>query len=84
MTETMYGKLYYDTGEVKYEGHYAPSDPPSCLWHHPKERGIMYYKNGVVYREGQFQRGGLFDGKEYYPSGKPKYEGRYNLRHIGK
>jgi len=75
----IYGKLYYDTGELRYEGYYSPSNC-SEVYHVPNGRGISYYKTGVVYREGQFQHGGLFDGKEYYPSGKLKFEGRYNCR----
>jgi antitoxin component YwqK of YwqJK toxin-antitoxin module len=76
-----YGKLYYDTGELRYEGYYSPPEH-EALHHEPMGRGISYYKNGVVYREGQFQHGGLFEGKEYYPSGRLKFEGRYNCRAL--
>ena len=46
-------------------------------------RGICYYKSGIKYREGQFQRGGLLEGKEYYRSGELKFEGQYNYRETG-
>ena len=75
----VYRKLYYDTGEFLYEGYYSPYQ------HNPQKYytngiGISYYKSRTVYREGLFQRGGLLEGKEYYPSGKLKFEGRYNCR----
>lgn len=79
--QSVYGKLYYDTGELRYEGYYSPHEYFK-EHHYPNGRGVYYYINGVVYREGQFQRGGLLEGKEYYPSGKLKFEGRYNCRAI--
>lgn len=82
MEHAVYGKLYYDTGELRYEGYYSPNDH-TVTHHEPNGRGISFYKSGVVYREGQFQHGGLFEGKEYYPSGKLKFEGRYNCRRSG-
>jgi antitoxin component YwqK of YwqJK toxin-antitoxin module len=77
--QSAYGKLYYDTGELLYEGYYSPHEYFTDH-HYPNGRGICYYINGGVYREGQFQRGGLLEGKEYYPSGELKFEGRYNCR----
>lgn len=79
MNQSVYGKLYYDTGELKYEGYYSPTEY-DAKFHEPNGRGTYYYKKGIVYREGQFQHGGLLEGKEYYPSGKLKFEGRYNCR----
>jgi len=77
--QSVYGKLYYDTGELKYEGYYTPIEP-DATWHEPMGQGTLYYKNGVVFRKGQFQHGGLLEGKEFYPSGKLKFAGRYNCR----
>ena len=74
-----YGKLYYDTGELLYEGYYSPAEYNSSH-HEPNGRGVSYYKNGVKHREGQFQHGGLFEGRIYYDSGKVKFEGRFNCR----
>lgn len=79
LDQSVYGKLYYDTGELYYEGYYTPPKH-QALHHEPNGKGVCYYKNGVVYREGQFQHGGLFEGKEYYLSGKLKFKGRYNCR----
>ena len=75
----VYGKLYYDTGELKYEGYYSPTEYYSSH-HSPNGRGISYYKNGKVYRDGQFYDGLFFEGKAYYPTGKLKFEGRYNRK----
>ncbi|NLT14307.1 MAG: hypothetical protein GXY05_08190 [Clostridiales bacterium] len=74
-----YGKLYFDTGELMYEGYYSPADYNSSH-HEPNGQGVLYYKSGVKHREGQFQHGGLLEGKAYYPSGSLKFEGRYNCR----
>lgn len=75
----VYGKLYYDTGELWYEGCYTPAKY-EAPYHSPFGRGTSYYKSGVIYLEGQFQHGGLFEGKEYYPSGIIKFDGRYCCR----
>lgn len=81
--QPVYGKLYYDTGELYYEGYYVPAEHVA-LHHEPRGKGVCYYKSGVLYREGQYQHGGLFEGKEYYSSGKLKFEGRYNCRDLDK
>jgi len=50
----------------------------------PKFYGYEYYENGGVKYEGILQRGGLYEGKYYYPSGKVKFIGRYCEReHMG-
>ncbi|MCD8369119.1 MAG: hypothetical protein LUC94_02085 [Clostridiales bacterium] len=74
------GKVFYDTGELFFEGSYyddawkylEPWRPLDLI------EGIVYYKNGKKYREGSFQRGGLLVGKEYYESGVLKFEGVFN------
>lgn len=48
----------------------------------PKLYGYEYYEDGNVKYEGILQRGGLYEGKYYYPSGKLKFVGRYNEREI--
>lgn len=73
------GKLHYETGELKYEGFYSPfKHAPEKF--EPMGKGIHYFKNGLIYREGVFQHGGLLEGKEYYPSGRLKFNGRFNDR----
>ncbi|MCC8196549.1 MAG: hypothetical protein LIO49_07105 [Ruminococcus sp.] len=74
------GKVYYDTGELYFEGVYYDD-----LWSkiHPWQpldliKGVSYYRNGNKYREGKFQREGLLEGKEYYKSGALKFEGVFN------
>ena len=41
----------------------------------------MYYPDGTIYQEGVFGPKGLLCGKEYYPTGKLRFEGlyRYNM-----
>lgn len=48
----------------------------------PKFYGYEYYEDGMVKYEGILQRGGLYEGKYYYPSGRLKFVGRYNDREI--
>ena len=79
--KSVYGRLYYDTGELRYEGYYSPTEY-DAPFHEPKGKGTCYYKNGVIYREGVFQHSGLLEGKEYYPNGMLKFEGRYNCRNT--
>lgn len=83
MTETenitpQYEKLYYDTGELRYEGYCKAHAKGNFI--HPAGEGIEYYKDGTIFREGVFQRGGLLKGKEYYPNGKLKFDGQFNCR----
>ncbi|MCD8106799.1 MAG: hypothetical protein LUE20_02400 [Oscillospiraceae bacterium] len=74
------GKVYYDTGELYFEGTYY-----NDYWCQ-KERwrpvdlikGTAYFKNGNKYREGYFQRGGLLVGREYYESGILRFDGIFN------
>ncbi len=70
--DVLYGKVYYDTGELKYEGSYVRlygrMDVPCGI-------GTEYYKSGIIKKQGLFQRRGLVCGRVYYPSGKLKFEG---------
>jgi antitoxin component YwqK of YwqJK toxin-antitoxin module len=75
--EASFGKIFYETGELKYEGQYILHPANHYL---QQGKGIEYYTNGIVYREGIFTRGGLLEGKEYYSSGKIKFEGRFNSK----
>lgn len=74
-----YGKLLYDTGEVRYEGYYEPFEH-DCSSHWPSGQGTMYYKDGTIYKEGRFAPGGLSEGRIYYPSGQLKFEGVFNSK----
>lgn len=68
------GKIYYDSGELCYEGccvKLSTSHICSC------GIGIEYYKDGVIKKQGLFQRRGLVCGRLYYPSGKLRFEGYF-------
>ncbi|MCD8005970.1 MAG: hypothetical protein LUF29_03205 [Oscillospiraceae bacterium] len=80
------GKVYYDTGELYFEGTYYDD-----AWHNlypwqPLDliTGVSYYRNGNKYREGKFQRAGLLEGKEYYESGVLKFDGVFNDKRSAK
>ncbi len=79
------GKLYYDTGELYFEGTYDDSDWNNLKPWKPTNliEGIEYYRNGHKYREGRFQKAGLLKGREYYPSGGLKFEGQFNDKAHG-
>ncbi len=73
------GKIFYDTGELRYEG--------SCVHPHGYEMmpcgfGIEYYKDGIIKKQGLFQRRGLVCGRMYYSSGKLRFEG-YCIEPLG-
>lgn len=77
------GKVYYDTGELFFDGTYDNSK-----WHNLRTwepliliKGTTYYKNGNKHQEGYFQLGGMLAGKVYYPSGRLKFEGVYVDKH---
>ena len=70
MEGIIYGKLYFDTGELQYEGYIKNNMPYG--------RGVKYYKNGTVHMEGIFGDWMIEEGKEYYENGNLKYEGTYN------
>lgn len=69
------GKIYYETGELRYQG--------GCVQPAGQESlefcgsGTEYYKSGTVKRQGLFQRRGLVCGRMYYPSGRLRFEGYF-------
>ena len=74
------GRLYYESGALRYEGSYIP-DTGSGYERYLE--GTQYYEDGRIWRTGRFQRGGLKEGREYYPSGQLMFEGSYNDRETG-
>jgi len=74
-----YGKLYYDTGEFRYEGHYETDEHDENV-HYARGSGRLYYKDGALHQEGEFSLGGLSEGRIYYPSGQLKFEGVFNSK----
>ena len=77
------GKVFYDTGELYFEGSYyddawnnlRPWQPLVLI------NGTTYYRNGNKCAEGYFQWGGLLMGKTYYESGALKFDGIFNDKH---
>lgn len=67
----VYRQLHDECGNLVYEGntlHYAPYG-----------FGVAYFANGNIYREGIFDIKGIVQGKEYYPSGNLRFEGKWAL-----
>lgn len=66
-------RLLSDDGTLLYEG-YTLEGKPFGL-------GTAYFENGKVYREGVFDIKGISQGREYYPSGRLRFEGQWALNH---
>lgn len=64
------GKLYYNFGELHYEGSIRGSIPYGL--------GIKYFKSGQKHMEGFFGDWMIEEGKEYYENGHLRFEGCYN------
>ncbi|MGO4889954.1 toxin-antitoxin system YwqK family antitoxin [Anaerobacillus sp. MEB173] len=72
------GKLYYENGNLKYEGDLINNEPHGS--------GIGYWENGsVIWYEGPFKGGKPFwKGKFYYKTGQLRYEGEFEgLQYVG-
>jgi len=67
---TFLGRVYYDSGELRYEGELRSGTPFGY--------GTKYFKNGNTEMTGRFGDWFLEEGKEYYEDGTLKFEGRYN------
>ena len=50
---------------------------------YPKSLGFIFYETGELRGAGILQRGGLYQGKEFYQSGRLKFVGQYNERETG-
>ncbi len=66
------GRIYYETGELRYEGGCVQPAGDSIM---PCGIGIEYYRDGTLKKQGLFQRRGLVCGRIYYPSGTLRFEG---------
>ena len=67
----VYKRLHGEDGELVYEGYTLDNVPYGF--------GKAYFANGNLYREGIFDRKGIVQGKEYYPSGQLRFEGEWCL-----
>jgi len=77
LAEIMRGKLFYETGQLKYEGEYKMGASGAV----PNGRGISYYPDGQRQFDGIFNDWSLDDRLfEYYPNGQIKFEGVFNKR----
>ena len=64
-------KITDANGVLLYEG--------DTLFGKPYGTGRSFFLNGNVYQEGDFAIKGLVKGKEYYPSGKLRFEGTLKI-----
>lgn len=65
------GKLWFDNGQIKYEGGFDKDE-------YDGQDTTEYYENGVVYYSGGMRRGNRYDkGYENYTSGKIRYNGKW-------
>ena len=69
--QVVYRKLHDEDGNLVYEG--------LTLDYSPYGFGKAYFANGKLYREGIFDIKGIVQGKEYYPSGRLRFEGQWCL-----
>ena len=60
-----------EEGTLLYEGF--------TLYNKPYGAGTLYFQNGSIFQEGVFGIKGLLCGREYYPNGKLRFEGLYEL-----
>lgn len=65
--EKTWQRIYSKKNVLLYEGFTVSGKPFGA--------GASYYKNGCIYQEGVFDVKGLVHGREYYPSGKLRFEG---------
>ena len=64
-------EIFGEDGRLVYEGYTLDNAPYGF--------GKAYFANGNLYREGIFDRKGIVQGKEYYPSGRLRFEGQWCL-----
>ena len=60
-----------DDGSLVYEGF--------TLCDKPYGAGTTFFSTGIIYQEGVFGIKGLLCGREYYPNGKLRFEGAFEL-----
>ena len=73
--------MYYPTGELYFVGRYDETALDAHGMPYKLYAGVMFYKDGTIYKEGIFQWGGLYYGRLFYPSGKLKFVGQFNDKH---
>lgn len=68
---TEWKRIYSEDGTLLYEGNVYKDKPCG--------KGVSFFHNGNKYQEGEFGINGLLSGKEYYPNGKMRFEGRFRI-----
>lgn len=66
-----WSRLYDEDGNLVYKG-YTKCGKACGI-------GTSYFPNGMKYQEGQFYIKGLVSGKEFYPNGKLRFEGTFEV-----
>lgn len=75
--EVTWQKIFYPTGEIKYEGFSKIDSNLKELI--PSGQGVLYFKNGKKHMEGSFGNDWFIEsGTEYYDNGNIKFIGEYN------
>ncbi len=69
--KALWDKLYSEDGNLCYEGFVLNGMPYGS--------GTSDFANHSIYQEGIFDIKGLVNGREYYPSGKLRFEGIYRI-----
>ncbi|WP_298500827.1 hypothetical protein [uncultured Methanobrevibacter sp.] len=69
--QIVHRQLHDEDGNLVYEGY--------TLNYSPYGFGKAYFADGTLYREGIFDIKGIVQGKEYYPSGRLRFEGQWAL-----
>lgn len=69
--QIVHRQLHDEDGNLVYEGY--------TLHYSPYGFGKAYFADGRIYREGIFDIKGIVQGKEYYPSGRLRFEGQWCL-----
>ncbi|WP_296803499.1 CDC27 family protein [uncultured Methanobrevibacter sp.] len=64
-------RIFFESGKLAYGG-YALKGAPYGF-------GKAYFEDGTLYREGIFDLKGIAQGREYYPSGRLRFEGEWSL-----
>lgn len=64
-------RLFDDEGNLLYEG--------NTLCGKPYGLGTAYFSNGKKYQDGIFDVKGFVCGREYYPNGQVRFEGKYQI-----
>ena len=69
--ERTWKQIFSEDNVLLYEGF--------TVFGKPFGAGTIFFENGRIYQEGIFDVKGFVCGREYYPSGKLRFEGTYEI-----